>query len=289
MNNYIRAESFLLSRHPVLTEKWVQEQIRQDTSLLGLGDLEVKDLERFQPKAGRLDMLLQDPDTYRRYTVELQLGATDESHIIRALEYWDIERKRYPQYDHCAVLVAEDITSRFLNVLSLFNGSIPFIAIKMSAFKVGDVITLTFTTVLDELQRGLEEEDAAGAEPKDRGYWESKSHPKTVSEVDDILSVVRTFAPGVGLRYNRHYIGFDRDGQAHNFAISKPRKNVVNLEIKLPRSDDQDQRLEASGIDVAEYDKRWGAYRLRLSPGDTKKHREVLTEFLQAAYDARGA
>ena len=30
-------------------------------------------------------------------------------------EYWDIERRRYPQYDHCAVLIAEDITSRFLN------------------------------------------------------------------------------------------------------------------------------------------------------------------------------
>jgi hypothetical protein len=23
-----------------------------------------------------------------------------ELHVIRAIEYWDIERKRYPQYDH---------------------------------------------------------------------------------------------------------------------------------------------------------------------------------------------
>jgi hypothetical protein len=30
--------------------------------------------------------------------------------------------KRYPQYDHCAVLIAE-FTSRFLNVISLFNGT----------------------------------------------------------------------------------------------------------------------------------------------------------------------
>ncbi len=65
-----------------------------------------------------LDLLLQDPDTNRRYEVELQLGPTDESHIIRTIECWDIERKRYPQYDHCAVIVAEDITSRFLNVIS---------------------------------------------------------------------------------------------------------------------------------------------------------------------------
>jgi hypothetical protein len=32
------------------------------------------------------------------------LGATDESHIIRCIEYWDIERRRYPAYEHCAVL-----------------------------------------------------------------------------------------------------------------------------------------------------------------------------------------
>ncbi len=42
MTNYVRAESFLIARHPTLTEKWVQEQIRLDPALLGLGDLEVK-------------------------------------------------------------------------------------------------------------------------------------------------------------------------------------------------------------------------------------------------------
>lgn len=69
-------------------------------------------------KAGRLDLLLEDPDpeAATRYEVEIQLGATDEPHIIRTLEYWDIERKRYPQYEHCAVIIAEEVTSRFLNV-----------------------------------------------------------------------------------------------------------------------------------------------------------------------------
>ena len=77
--------------------------------------------------------MTQDRDTKRRYEVELQVGSTDEAHIVRTIEYWDIERKRYPQYDHCAVLIAEDITSRFLNVISLFNGMVPFIAIQMQA------------------------------------------------------------------------------------------------------------------------------------------------------------
>jgi hypothetical protein len=287
--NYIRAQVVSLAQHPNLNEKWVQEKIKADPGLLGLGELEVKDVERMQPRAGRLDLLLQDPDSYRRYTVELQLGATDESHIIRALEYWDIERKRYPQYDYCAVLVAEDITSRFLNVIALFNGSMPFIAIKMSALQVGDAITLSFTTVLDELTRGLDEEDAGSAEVVDRTYWESKGSPQTVVEADRIVAAVHSFAPGVELRYNKHYIGFWKDGQAYNFAVCRPRKNVINLDIRLPRLEERENQLEQAGLELLDYDKRWGAYRIRLSVGDFSKHEALMTELLKAAYDARGA
>src|SRR5437660_12461262 len=106
-----------------VTEKMVQEQIADDPSILGLGELELKDKERMQPHAGRLDLLLQDPETLKRYEVEIQLGATDESHIIRTIEYWDIERKRYPQYEHAAVIVAEEITARCLHVIQPFNGA----------------------------------------------------------------------------------------------------------------------------------------------------------------------
>jgi hypothetical protein len=63
------------------------------------------------------------------------------------------------------VLVAEDITSRFLNVVALFNGSIPLIALQMQALKVGEHTTLIFTKVMDELSRGPvdEDEDAEAA------------------------------------------------------------------------------------------------------------------------------
>ncbi len=119
---YVKPERISLRNHPEYSERWLQDRIADDPSLLGFGDLILKDRERMHPKAGRLDLLLQDAESNRRYEVEIQLGATDESHIIRTIEYWDIERKRYPQYEHTAVIVAEDITSRFLNVLSLFAG-----------------------------------------------------------------------------------------------------------------------------------------------------------------------
>ena len=112
---------------------------RDDGACYIIGDaieLIMKERERPQVR-GRLDFLLQDSDLTQRYEVELQLGSTDPSHIIRTLEYWDVERKRYQRIDHTAVLVAEDITSRFLNVISLFNGHIPLVAIQMNAVQIG--------------------------------------------------------------------------------------------------------------------------------------------------------
>jgi len=159
---YTKPQRLPLRVHPEFTEKWVQDRIADDPSILGLGDLVLKDKERVHPQAGRLDLLFQDADTNRRYEIELQLGRTDESHIIRTIEYWDIERKRYPQYDHVAVIVAEEITARFFNVISLFNGTIPLVAIQMQAFSVGEHVSLVFTTILSEMRRGLVDEDEVG-------------------------------------------------------------------------------------------------------------------------------
>jgi hypothetical protein len=79
MIEFERAERLSLRAHPELDEKRVQNLIANDPSIIGLGDLELRQKERIQPRAGRLDLLLQDPDTKRRYEIELQLGATDET------------------------------------------------------------------------------------------------------------------------------------------------------------------------------------------------------------------
>jgi hypothetical protein len=110
---FVKPERINLKTSPEFNEKWVQTVIAEDPSILGLGDLILKNVEKIQPHAGRLDLLLQDEDAKERYEVEIQLGEVDETHIIRTIEYWDIERKRYPQYDHYAVIIAEDITVVF--------------------------------------------------------------------------------------------------------------------------------------------------------------------------------
>ena len=169
-----------------LSEPWVEDRLAENPSILGLGEVEIRGRQRNQPKAGRLDLLLED-ENKKRYEVELQLGKSDESHIIRAVEYWDFERKRYPQYEHCAVLVAEDITSRFLNVINLFNGIIPIIAIQMQAYEIDGSIALTFTKVIDELRLGEDDSTVIVKGTTTRSDYE-ENVPKQILEMVDALS-----------------------------------------------------------------------------------------------------
>ena len=289
-STYVKPQRIWLKNHPDFTEKWVQKLLAEDTSSLGLGELILRDQERIQPRAGRLDLLLQDPDTKRRYEVELQLGATDETHIIRTIEYWDIERKRYPQYDHCAVLIAEDITSLFLNVISLFNCMVPFIAIQMQALKVGENMTLVFTTVVDELSRGLVDEDEdAEAAPTDRSYWEQQATVATVRLADELLEIVKQFDLTLELKYNKFYIGLSRNGQPYNFVTFRPKKNQLRLELKLPETEELDTQIEEAGIDTLEYQKHWGLYRLRLTKDDLEGKGDILRDLMHQAYQRRAA
>ena len=282
--DYARFERINLKTHPTLNEKWVQDRIAEDPTIIGLGDVVLKDKERIQPRAGRLDLLLQEADGNRRYEVEIQLGPSDEAHIIRTIEYWDIERKRYPQYEHTAVIIAEDITSRFLNVIGLFNGVIPLVAIQMRALQNGGSVGLAFTTVLDHMPLGLVEEDEEIAETTDRAFWEERGSKKTLEMADELLRIAKRHDAGLELKYNKFYIGLAKNGQPLNFVVFRPKKNFLRFEPRLENTTEMHERLEQSGLDVMDYDKRWGRYRIRLQPGDLDKHAKVLEEVIADAY-----
>jgi predicted transport protein len=281
---YVKPALVLLRTHPDLNETWLQDRIGEDPSLLGLGDLVLRDRERPQVGAGRLDLLLQDAEANRRYEVEIQLGKTDESHIIRTIEYWDIERKRYPQYEHVAVIVAEDITSRFLNVIGLFNGFIPLVAIRLNAIQLGDTISLVFSKVIDEARLGLVDEDEEVRVPADRAYWEKRGSKQTLAMADEILAWLRELDPAIDLKYNKFYIGLAKDGRPNNFVSFRPKKDWLRLEIKLEPSDEIQRQLEDSGLDIMEYDPRWGQYRVRLGKGDLQKHKDFLMSLIAKAH-----
>lgn len=288
MLGYTPLKTISLKKHPHYNEAWLQQVIADDPSILRLGPLIVKDRERTHRGGGRLDMLLQDEDDTGRYTVELQLGATDESHIIRTIEYWDRERKVYPAYEHTAVLVAEDITSRFLNVIGLFNGHIPLMALQLTAVETATGVGLVFTRVVDTVPLGMVDEDEPVSEVTDRAYWEqSRSTPAMVAIADKVFEMCRPFAPRLVQTYKKNYIGFALDNNAFNFAVCKPRPQSMTLEIKLSQSPEIDARLNATGLDVLTYNRHFGMYRISLKGADVEKHREDLTALLEVAFQTR--
>ncbi|MDE0102885.1 MAG: hypothetical protein OXN89_10940 [Bryobacterales bacterium] len=281
---YQKHKRISLKAHPRYQERWVHERITDDARILGLGELVVLESERRQPGAGRLDILLQDPETKERYEVEIQLGATDETHIIRTIEYWDIERKRYPQYDHTAVIVAEEVTGRFLNVISLFNGAIPLIAIKMEAVQVEEYLALIFVKVLDAISRGEDEPTA----PADRKYWKDRATPATVSMADKVLDLICRCDSGddresnIQLNYNKFYIGLYKDDRPYNFVKFRSTKTRLIVELRLEKSDDVDRQIDDANLSTLEYrDKR---YRIRFRDSDLTDHEGVLDYLIPKAH-----
>ena len=285
---HVPLKTIQLKNHQVLNEKWLQDIIAEDPSIIGIGDVILKDKERIHQGAGRLDLLLQDADGIDRYEVEIQLGATDESHIIRTIEYWDIERKRYPQYNHTAIIIAEDITSRFLNVISLFNGSIPLMAIQVCAIETAEGVGLHFTKVLDVQQLGLVDEDEEVAEVTNRDYWLKRGTPKTVAMADKLLSYIHEFDPDAELNYNKFYIGLKINSRSKNYAIFRPKKNFIGLEIKMPQTEENDEIINQAEIANLDYSKRYGYYRLSIYERDLEEKSDFIKKLLLDAKERFG-
>ena len=279
---YIKPEVISLKKSNEFNEKWLQACIEEDPSIIGLGELDFRDTEKILVGGGRLDTILYDAEDNRRYEVEIQLGKTDETHIIRTIEYWDLERKKNPQYDHCAVIIAEDITSRFLNVISLFNGFIPLIAIQVKAIKVEDSISLFFTKVLDEVKFELLEEDIV-SEPSDRKYWENRASKKSLKLVDDVYQGLSEVIGDFNLKYNKHYIGLENNDKANNFTSFIPRKSGIIVRIKMDKNDEVDDLLENSDIETLSYDKKWKLYRLRVNESDLQDNLEMIKNLVAKA------
>lgn len=279
---YIKPEIISLKNNSEFNEKWLQSTIEDDPNILGLGELEFRDTEKILVSGGRLDTILYDPEYKKRYEIEIQLGKTDETHIIRTIEYWDLERKRNPQYEHCAVIIAEDITSRFLNVISLFNGFIPLIAVQVKAIKIEDAISLFFTKVLDETRFELLADDNI-LEPSDKEYWEKKATKEMVKFTEKIMSSLGNITSEYNLKYNKQYIGLSKNNTANNFLSFIPRKAAVILNIRLDKSEETDSSLENSDLDILQYDKQWRQYRLRLQDSDLEKSLDIIQSLCEKA------
>jgi hypothetical protein len=208
MTNEIAISKTLSIRDCGLDEYWLQDQIATDPSILNLGTLELVRREKRQSSGGRLDLLLQNPEADTMYEVEVMLGETDASHIIRTIEYWDLEKRRYPQRQHFAVLVAETVTRRFFNVIQLLSVSIPIVAVQANLIEAGGKRILHFTKVLDSYEEPGDEVLSSGEsrETFSEEAWVKKS-PTTLACAKAFVAAVSRTLPDAGLKYFKTGLG----------------------------------------------------------------------------------
>jgi hypothetical protein len=278
---YCKAEKIFL-KGTQYDEKWLQDRIEEDPTILGLGELNMVQRERKQSSGGRIDFLFHDPENGIMYETEIMLGSTDESHIIRTIEYWDIEKRRFPSKDHKAVIVAEDITSRFFNVISLMNRSIPIIAIQLNALKVANNIVLNFTKVLDLYEEPEDEEDLAG-ETVDRSYWEHRSSKKSMTMMDEIVKLIAEKYPNPKVTYNKHHIAIGT--QKQNFLWGHARKTEGYCHINIRTGNENVEKAKAifEKIQISFNQRRDDLFSFPIYMKEFSENKDTIAELLSLA------
>jgi len=183
-------------------EAWLQDLIYENPSLLGLGDLEGVKKEDRLSSGGRLDMLLKNLTDNSMYEVEVMLGETDPSHIIRTIEYWDIEKRRYPQRKHHAVLVAEGFNKRYFNVIHILSLNVPMIAIKVEMLEIGGQQIPHFTKIIDDYEEPAEDR---GTSVVNETAW-AKDANWTLQTAYELRDIINNGEQTLKLNFTKDYI-----------------------------------------------------------------------------------
>jgi hypothetical protein len=262
-------------------EKWLQDLIYKEPSILGLGDLKALASEVRQSSGGRLDLLLADLESDIVYEVEVMLGATDESHIIRTIEYWDIESRRRPDKEHRAVIVAEEITKRFFNVIWLLSRSIPIIAIKLDALQVDGRLTISFTKVLDLYEVpevGDSRNNAATAQS-----WIEYSDKESHEVFEKVVKLISSSGKSPRITYNVDHIAVG--GLRKNFAWFRPtRKNrhcIVELRVGEANLDIILRQFNEAGLDASQNGSN--IIKIRLTTVELSRNTEMIKSAIEYA------
>ncbi len=227
-------------------EYWLRDRIFEDPGVLGLGDLQAVMKEKSQSQGGRLDLVLKNPEDDSMFEVELQLGATNESHIVRTIEYWDNEKRRWPNRSHTAVLVAEEITNRFFNVVHLLGLGVPMIGIQANIVQIGEVKGLLFTKVIDSYEEPEEEEIPQQA--YDEKHW-IDNYPATLECARWYKALLEKLYSEVRTKYFEQYISLSVGGTARVW-INKRKNDRAFIEMKYGEENFQEavDHLNKEGV-----------------------------------------
>ena len=254
-------------------EHWLQEQIWQNPNCLDLGELEASQKEKQVSSGGILDILLKNPEDDSMYEVEVMLGETDPSHIIRTIEYWDLIKRKWPQRQHFAVLVAEKITKRFFNVIQLLSNSIPLIAIQVSIIELEDKRSLHFTKILDVYEEP--EDDMPGnSEIFNEEYWKKKS-----SYALDIATKIKEITGEIydeaSLVYNKGRISISCSG--YNQMTIHKREGKKSL-ITFRYGDNRDEIITLLDSSDFSYTEKSKHFKMIVSLKEIVEHQELFQQ-----------
>lgn len=250
-------------------EYWLQDMIYKRPSIVGLGDLQLLNKEKSQSSGGRSDILLKDREDNTMYEVEVMLGETDPSHIIRTIEYWDNEKRKYPQRQHFAVLIAESFDRRYFNVVQLLSLNIPMIAIQADLLEVNNEYILNFTKILDVY---VEPEDTEEVTIVNESTWNDKSN-WTLSTAKEFFSYIEN--DDKRLNFTQSYISIMINGRnAYLFDKRTKPTSILWFNVKDDEKVDSIKRLFDEENIVYNYN-RYKDFVLNIDIEMIKKNREL--------------
>jgi hypothetical protein len=223
MEQEIKLGKKIFIRNTGKDEYWLQDIIYANPEKLGLGNLIAIRKEKTQSNGGRLDILLKDPADNTMYEVEVMLGETDPSHIIRSIEYWDNEKRKYPQRQHFAVLIAESFDRRYFNVIQLLSLTVPMIAIQADLLEVGSDKILNFTKILDVY---VEQEEEEESKQVTETTWSEKAE-WTLETAKKHLEILSEIEKNIGLKFTQSYVSIVINGKNYYMYDKRTKPNSV--------------------------------------------------------------
>lgn len=275
MESEIKIGKKIFIRNAGKDEYWLQDIIYENPKIIGLGDLVAVNKEKKQSSGGRLDILLKEPTENLMYEVEVMLGETDPSHIIRSIEYWDNEKRKYPQRQHFCVLIAESFDRRYFNVIQLMSLNIPMIAIQADLLEVNGEKILNFSKIIDIYTEP--EEDEEDTKQVNESTWNADS-PWTNLNAKEIYESLKNKHDRIDLRYTQSYISINIDGR-NAYWLCKRIKPTSALFFSVK----DDEKVELIKKKLEENDigytyNRYKEFMLNVDIKSIKKNIELLNE-----------
>jgi hypothetical protein len=198
-------------------EYWLQDLIYENPSILQLGPIVPVSKEKRQSSGGKLDILLKNPEDNSMYEIEIMLGATDPSHIIRTIEYWDIEKRRYPQRQHFPVLIAESFNKRYFNVIQILSLNVPMIAIQVDLLEVDDKKIINFTKILDIYEEQAEDDETTVVSET---TWSTNAN-WTLQTAKELLSHLNQGGSNLKLNFTQSYVSLVNSNRGNAYWLHK--------------------------------------------------------------------